>query len=247
MTGTERLGWRQELVLTPAGWGRVGALTALHGVYWEALGSVGRLWEPLREVGWSSGVGWGFVFWIGSVSRVRVWISGLGCGCWVGVWVLDWGLSEGIVWVLDGDQESRSEVGIQAGIWVPGGGRSGWGLDCGIPCPRIGSGSQGGIWVLGWDLELRWVWVLSADPDLGRGSGDWVVVGVQGGAPGRVLDAGNGSGSQVGSTSWSRDWVPGGSPGLGSGLHMVSGFCVGVQVQGCGLGPGLGSGSQVGV
>lgn len=111
--------------------------------------------------------------------------------------------------------------------------------------------SQDWVWFSGWDLGPG----LGSGTQVGLGSecrsrsweGVWVVVGVQGGAPGRVLDAGNGSGSQVGSTSWSRDWVPGGSPGLGSGLHMVSGFCVGVQVQGCGLGPGLGSGSQVGV
>lgn len=54
------------------------APTALNGVYWEALGSVGRHWEPLHEVGWSSGMGWGPIFWIGFISQVRLWIPGLG-------------------------------------------------------------------------------------------------------------------------------------------------------------------------
>lgn len=72
-------------MLTLGGWRGVEALTAPHGVYWEALGSAGGLWEPLHEVGWSSGIGWGSIFWSGFKSWVRVWMPGLGCRSWTGV------------------------------------------------------------------------------------------------------------------------------------------------------------------
>lgn len=163
----------------------------------------------------------------------------------------------GDVWVLGGGLGSRSQVGIQAGIWVPGGiwvtdgglGQvwivefhgPGWGL---VLTGRFGSWAV--VWVLGWGLELGW------GLGLGWGSRSWVGVWELGcGSKVRLQVGfwmlGMGLGPGWGSRSWGRVWVPGGVPGLGSGSYMVSGFCMGVPVQGCGLGPGLGSGSQLGV
>lgn len=169
----------------------MGALAAPHGVYWETLGSVGRLWEPLGEVAWSSGIGWGSIFWIGFI--------GQGLDPRLGVQVLDWGLSAGGClgpgWG-SGVQVTGGDPGRDLSPWrnLDHRWRSGPSLDCGVPWPRWdlvltgGFGSWAVVWVLHWGLELRW------GLGSGWGSRSWNRVW----APGGALDGGNGSGSWVG-------------------------------------------------
>lgn len=163
--------------------------------YWEAPGRVGRLWEPLCEGGWRSGIGWGSSFWAGFSSGEgpdpRLGVQGWGL-------VFSWGLSEGRC----ESSGSGSQMGIQAGIWGTWGTIGVWIVGFHIPGLAIpwfspgdlGPGLGSGSWNSGG------FWVLSGGPGLGWGSGNWAVVRIQVGfwMLGMDLGPGVGSGFQVG-------------------------------------------------
>lgn len=179
------------------GWGLLELCVGCTGRHWEVLEGSGSRW--VKWVGVQV-LGGGSIFWIG--------FTGQGLDPRLGVQVLNWGLSAGGCLGLgwgSGVQVTGGDPGRDLG---PRGNlghrwRSGSGLDCGVLWPRVGSGSHWGIWVLGCSLGLG----LGSGTQVGSGFGVGIqVLGgglgtglwVQGEAPGRVLDAGNGSGSWVG-------------------------------------------------